>query len=105
MDWEELEEEEKEQVDRESDWDADIEDARDHRARVPVRRSRQPPKALIFQIWRPPASWLSRVRSAAPTNPNPVPIPENNANPKPEEQMPELEEEEEDREKSMEEVE
>ena len=46
--------------------DADIEDARDYRARVPVRRPRQPPKVLIFQTRRPPVGWQSRVRSVPP---------------------------------------
>ena len=107
MDWEELEEEEKEQEHRKSNQDADIEGARDqdHRVRVPIRRPRQLPKALIFHTRRPPVGWLSGVRSAVPPKPNPVPILENNNNPKPEVQMPVLEEEDKNREKSMEEVE
>ena len=53
---------------------------------IPVRRPRQPPKVLIFQMWRPPVGWLSGVRSAATPKPDPLPKPENNTDPKPEEQ-------------------
>ena len=83
MDWEELEEE-KEQEDRELDWDADIEDARDYRVRVPVRRPRQLPKVLIFQTTRPPIGWPSEVRSVTSPKPDLVPKSANNTNPKPE---------------------
>ena len=52
---EELEEE----VPEESDWDADLEEARDYHATgsVPMRRPKQPPKMLLFQSHRPPAGW------------------------------------------------
>ena len=68
---------------RESDWDTDIENARDHRARVPLGRPSQLSKVLIFQSQKPPVGWQSGVRPVAPPNSNPVPELEN-ADPEPE---------------------
>ena len=51
--------EEEEEEPEESDWDADLEEAQDYHARIsaPMRRPRQPPKVLMFQLHKCPAGW------------------------------------------------
>ena len=63
---EESEEEEKE----ESDWDANIGDARGYCARTPIRRPRQTPKVLIFQSHKTPAGWAAGARPELPLKPD-----------------------------------
>ena len=65
---EESHEEEEEQ--EESDWNTDLEEARDYHARTPIRRPRQPPKVLIFQCHRPPAGWPAGVRPISALKPD-----------------------------------
>ena len=49
-----MEESDKEpEEDKESDWDADIEESADYRARVTMRRPRQPPKSLSSKLSTP----------------------------------------------------
>ena len=45
-----------EESDKESDWDADIEDAGNY-ARAPIRRPKLPPKVIVFQPRRE-TSWV-----------------------------------------------
>ena len=62
-----------EESNKESNRDTDIEKVADYRARVPLRRPRQPPKVLIFQSRRLLVGWPCSVRPTAPPTSDQVP--------------------------------